>query len=136
ARSFANNFRSYKYCGSKRRSEIGADSVNLLAHSRSFSGVMSRGLKITPSINCLLNPSTVLNPSLKPCCANSFTSRSQTVPLRSRSSLHPSPLFPRSSGETHSPFRLILERCLREILAHDILDDIRLGDREADRRIG
>jgi hypothetical protein len=32
-------------------------------------------------------------------------------------------------------FGLILERCLREILAHSILDDIRLGDREADRRI-
>ena len=53
-----------------------------------------------------------------------------------RSSLHSFPLFPRSSAETHSPFRLILERCLREILAHSILDDIRLGDREADRRIG
>ena len=42
-------------------------------------------------------------------------------------SLHASPLFPRSSGETHSPFRLILERCLRQILADNILDDICLG---------
>jgi hypothetical protein len=55
-----------------------------------------------------------------------------------RSTLHSFPLFPRlsSSGETHSPFRLILERCLREILAHRILDDIRFGDPEADRRVG
>src|SRR5271170_2171444 len=46
---------------------------------------MSRGLKMTPSINSFLNPSTVFNPSLKPCCANSFTSRFQTVPQCSRS---------------------------------------------------
>jgi hypothetical protein len=49
--------------------------VNLLAHSRTFSGGMSRGLKMTPSINSFLNPSTVFNPSLKPCCANNFTAR-------------------------------------------------------------
>jgi hypothetical protein len=55
-----------------------------------------------------------------------------------RSILRSLPLFQRSSssGETHSPFRLILERCLREILAHSILDDIRLGDPEADRCVG
>ena len=55
-----------------------------------------------------------------------------------RSTLHSFPLFPQSSssGETHSPFRLILERCLREIFAHRILDDIRFGDPEADRRVG
>src|SRR5208282_83626 len=52
---------------------------HLLAHSLSFSGVMSRGLKMTPSINSFLNPSTVFNPSLKPCCANSFTSHSRTL---------------------------------------------------------
>src|SRR3979490_563245 len=46
---------------------------------------MSRGLKMTPSINSFLNPSKVLNPSLKPCCANSFTSRSRTVPQCARS---------------------------------------------------
>src|SRR4029077_12493736 len=46
---------------------------------------MSRGLKMTPSINSFLNPSTIFNPSLKPCCANSFTSRSRTLPQCARS---------------------------------------------------
>jgi hypothetical protein len=73
--------------------------VNLLAHSRSFSGVMSRGLKMTPSINSFLNPSMVFNPSLKPCCANSFTSRSRTLPQCARSLKAFSPEFDRNASD-------------------------------------